>query len=286
MQKKRNFDEILEKHITGLGNIVIKRNVDKLTEEEFADVRHDWFGASDSSKLLDLNPFPRGTLKELIDDKVERFTDPTIGLKGSVRKGKDLEPFVIKKAEELLGIKIEKPTVMYGMPFYGLSVNYDGVHQLAPNVFIPIEIKIVTKWGKKYYDFSKSTNLESPDFNNKMFKLERDIVPYPNVLPENFEPKSEIFETQLAEYHAHISGIPIYYYTQLQQQMLFMQSPFGILIVLDDDEWVMKLFKVDYNPIVALHLRDVALIANIQLYTRRDIALPKEVYELLEKKDL
>ena len=33
--------------------------------------------------------------------------------------------------------------------------------------------------------------------------------------------------------------------------MLFMESPFGILIVLDDDEWVMKLFKVDYNPIVA-----------------------------------
>ena len=86
-------------------------------------------------------------------------------------------------------------------------------------------------YGQKYYNF------------NKAFFSEIDgMLP----LPENYA-ASEInsIETKAMQY-----GIPPYYYTQLQQEMMALNAPYGLLSVLRDSDWRLFTFYVHPDPFV------------------------------------
>ena len=91
-----------------------------------------------------------------------------------------------------------------------ITINFDGVTG-TPKQYIPAEIKVVTMYGEKHYDFSKAMYHE---------QINR-FLP----LPEDVSDRNWSIENKAAYY-----GIPPYYYTQLQQQqMLGLNAPFGYL---------------------------------------------------------
>lgn len=210
-------------------------NIDQVSEEQYAQIRMQGAGASDSSKLLNVNPFPNGTFDDLVKEKVLGIVDESIGKKASVRMGKEIEPLILEKAEKcpyLKAIKVYKPCNMYkdDNPTF-LTVNFDGVAELEEEILLlPVEAKAVTKYGRKYYDFNKST------FYTKdgEWKEPRILIP----------PKININEPLYYEQLAKEYGIPVYYFTQIQQQMISLGSSYGYLAALDVDNWDMHLFKI------------------------------------------
>ena len=227
-----NLDEILNS-ICQNGYIkfdVVFEDITSVSEEEYQQARMDWLGASDSSKLLNVNPFSEHPYDDLVDEKAYKKVDEEIGKKASVRMGKDLEPLIIKKLQEVF-TNLIKPANMYGNKEYGLEVNFDGVmideeHQQGT----PVEIKTVTKWGKKYYDLSKA-------FMSQEDGVWQPINIYtPSLLGESYPDSYE----EAADHY----GIPVYYYTQLQQQMMALNSKVGYLAILDTDKWNVHIFFI------------------------------------------
>jgi hypothetical protein len=217
--------------VTGLDltNTMLKvavPNIDQYSNEEYALLRRHGFGASDSSIILGVNPYK--TRDELIQEKISKTLseeEKAVGEKVAVRKGRDLEALIIRKFEKYFGQECIKPKDMYmhkDYPF--ITINFDGVTG-TPKQYIPAEIKVVTMYGEKHYDFSKAMYYEQIDR----------FLP----LPEDVSDRNWSIENKAAHY-----GIPPYYYTQLQQQMLGLNAPFGYLSVLADRDWYMRTFFV------------------------------------------
>jgi|SRR5690554_277065 len=214
-------------------------NLDKLTDEEFSNIRHNSFGASDSSRILGVNPFPGGTKDELYFEKANRINNDEIGKKPTVRMGKDLEPLILKKLEETTGQLILKPTDMFLNHITGQSVNYDGVwFDKEINKYIPREIKTVSIWGGKYYNFNKAINL---DENPEGIALHA----FKEKIPKEITFKGEDPMANLIQFNADAAGIPVYYYTQLQQQMSLMGAPYGTLTVINVRDWTLYEFTIE-----------------------------------------
>ena len=116
-----------------------------------------------------------------------------------------------------------------------LTLNYDGVAE-ENQVLIPIEAKLVSKYGEKYYNKDKT-------------------------LEENKEVDMKIEGDSL---EAHIKrkalriGIPAYYYTQVQQEIMGLNAPYGYLAVLFDDSWTFKLYLVKADNYVQNKIIDIA----------------------------
>jgi hypothetical protein len=64
-------------------------------------------------------------------------------------------------------------------------------------------------------------------------------------LPENVSAKNWGIENKAAFY-----GIPPYYYTQVQQEMMALNAPFGHLSVLLDRTWMMYTFYIPKDDMV------------------------------------
>ena len=220
------------------GALVVKvEHIDQVSEEEYAMLRKESFGGSDSSILCGVNLYK--TLNQLIKEKNCKYiTDEEreVGNKAIVRKGKDLEPIILDKAAQELGIEINKPTAMFEFkeePI--LTLNYDGVAE-ENQVLIPIEAKLVSKYGEKYYNKDKT-------------------------LEENKEVDMKIEGDSL---EAHIKrkalriGIPAYYYTQVQQEIMGLNAPYGYLAVLFDDSWTFKLYLIKADNYVQNKIIDIA----------------------------
>lgn len=220
------------------GALVVKvEHIDQVSEEEYAMLRKESFGGSDSSILCGVNLYK--TLNQLIKEKNCKYItdeEKEVGNKAIVRKGKDLEPIILDKAAQELGIKINKPTAMFEFkeePI--LTLNYDGVAE-ENQVLIPIEAKLVSKYGEKYYNKDKT-------------------------LEENKEVDMKIEGDSL---EAHIKrkalriGIPAYYYTQVQQEIMGLNAPYGYLAVLFDDSWTFKLYLVKADNYVQNKIIDIA----------------------------
>ena len=220
------------------GVLVVKiAHIDQVSEEEYAMLRKESFGGSDSSILCGVNLYK--TLNQLIKEKNCKYItdeEKEVGNKAIVRKGKDLEPIILDKAAQELGIKINKPTAMFEFkeePI--LTLNYDGVAE-ENQVLIPIEAKLVSKYGEKYYNKDKT-------------------------LEENKEVDMKIEGDSL---EAHIKrkalriGIPAYYYTQVQQEIMGLNAPYGYLAVLFDDSWTFKLYLVKADNYVQNKIIDIA----------------------------
>lgn len=220
------------------GALVVKvEHIDQVSEEEYAMLRKESFGGSDSSILCGVNLYK--TLNQLIKEKNCKYItdeEKEVGNKAIVRKGKDLEPIILDKAAQELGIEINKPTAMFEFkeePI--LTLNYDGVAE-ENQVLIPIEAKLVSKYGEKYYNKDKT-------------------------LEENKEVDMKIEGDSL---EAHIKrkalriGIPAYYYTQVQQEIMGLNAPYGYLAVLFDDSWTFKLYLVKADNYVQNKIIDIA----------------------------
>jgi hypothetical protein len=195
---------------------VVHQDVRQLNEEQFAMIRRNGIGASDTAAILGAYTGFGMTVDQLIQQKINNeYTEEEaeIGKKPAVRKGKDLEAIIIEKAAKSLGKSVQKDFAMYRMvDFPCLTVNFDG--RLEDGT--PVEVKFCTTYGDKYYDFTKDE--QSPFVS------------------------SDIFEC--AQYY----GIPPYYYVQIQQQIMAAKTDHGYLCVLRDKDWELYVFKIHANP--------------------------------------
>lgn len=196
-----------------------------MSPEEFANARREGIGASDASVILGTNPW--ADLNELIEDKIATGVTAKnleVAGKASVRKGIDLEPLVLKKAEELLGTPVYKPEDMYriaGSPW--LTVNYDGLAWTLGQ-WMPVEAKTVTQFGEKQWNWAKSWQPAM-------------------TLPYRFTSVATDPKERCEQASAHY-GIPPYYYCQLQQQMLGCGATMGLMAALHDKDWTLRLYLV------------------------------------------
>lgn len=196
-------------------------NVSDLSEDEYALVRRKGLGASDSSVLLGVNPYKQKS--DLIVEKRSKvITDEerAIKMKDAVRKGFDLEPLILQKYVKLTGNPEPiKPTAMYQIKATPcLTINFDGVAQ-ADDFLIPVEAKFVTTYGDKYYNRTHAMKREFGEC-----ALVRTSRAYTDSI-DRIKAKAEA------------CGIPPYYYTQVQQQMYGLGSPYGLLVALHDKGW-------------------------------------------------
>lgn len=208
--------------IDGLKHLkVVWENVTELLESDpnmFTMLRRNSLGASDSSVVLGVNPF--NTVEKLIEQKCSKeltADEIRVANLASVRKGSELEPIILKKFVEWSLMGAQKPTAMYTHESYPwLTVNFDGI--VHPN--IPVECKLVTKYAEKYWDTSKA------------MRDRYDSIPKPKNQDKSVEEK------------AADAGIPIYYYTQVQQQLLFADAPYAYLAAMFDNDWEMHYFMI------------------------------------------
>ena len=226
------------KDIEDLGILTIKiNNINELSEEDYALVRKESFGGSDSSILCEVNLYKN--IEQLIKEKNSKFLtdeEKAVGDKPIVKKGRDLEPIILNKAAALLNREVYKPTAMFEFkdePI--LTLNYDGVCKIEDKL-IPVEAKLVSKYGEKYY--SKDKTIE--DNMDVDMKVEGDSL------------------------EAHIKrkalkiGIPAYYYTQVQQEIMGLNAPYGYLAVQFDESWDFKLYYVKADTYVQNKIKDIA----------------------------
>lgn len=209
-------------------------NIDAVSKEEFTQLRRKGFGGSDSSVLVGVNPF--STISDLIASKVRTELseeEKAIGKLAAVRKGNDLEPLIITKATAILETQVFKPPHMYRFKDYPyLTMNFDGVTDLHGKQYIPVEIKVCTFRGEKHYNkFKALYDEERPEGS--------EVIPEPEDISEN--------NISIEERAAHY-GIPPYYFTQLQQEMMALDAPFGFIAVLFESDWNVRIFKVWKDP--------------------------------------
>ncbi len=224
----KDIDEIiLEKRAGVLKDVC---NASELTNDEYALVRKDYLGASDSSILCGVNLYKN--LEELVIEKNTRYItdqDREIGNKPAVRKGRDLEPLILRKFEEAREIHLAKPKLMYShVEFPYLATNFDGVIE---DILIPVEAKFVTRYGERYYN--KTANEE---------------------VARQFDVTKRGPIAEHIKFWADKCGIPAYYYTQVQQQIFFLGSDYGYLCALFEESWDFKIFYIPRDEYTISHI--------------------------------
>lgn len=204
-------------------------DVDLLKSEDFTLIRRDGFGGSDSSYLCNVNPYD--SLTNIIDQKARtKLTQEEleVGNQIAVIKGNDLEPLIIKKFEQVMGMKCWKPTDMYRFKdFPYLKMNFDGVTG-TPKQYIPVEIKVVTKRGERHYNECLAYYTSQRGFSS---------------IPQNYSIAENSIQTKAAQY-----GIPPYYYTQLQDEMMALNAPYGYLCTLWESSWTVHMYFIWRDP--------------------------------------
>ena len=218
--------------------IVVHDNMAELSRTDktaFAILRRNGFGASDSSILLGVNPYEKGVdnlieqkcLKELTPEEIRVSELP------SVRKGSDLEPLILQKFEDWANIGLRKPEPMYKLKDEPqLTVNFDGVAEIQ-NQFIPVEAKCVSSFAHKYWDLRKSI---------------------PNIFGGT---KYQVGGKNVKDHIEQVSsfiGIPPYYYTQVQQQLLALKADFGYLVGLFEKDWNIHVYRIYRDDFVIQQL--------------------------------
>lgn len=227
---KRN-EFIKELDVTRTPLRVVVENVDALSPEQFTLVRRDGFGASDSSILMGVNPYQ--TLQDLIKQKATSTLsqeEKEVATKTAVRKGNDLEPLIIQKARNIFNQEIIKPKDMYEFkdaPY--MRMNFDGVLNDSKQ-YIPCEIKVATKAGQRHYNPGKAIYSELFGWRN---------------FPENVSNTNNDIAVKSGFY-----GIPPYYYTQVQIEMLGLDAPYGYLACMFDTDWIVHIFMIYADPTV------------------------------------
>lgn len=263
------WDKKITEYLSKRDIVVRAENASTMEQEDFKEIRFDGFGASDSGHIMGIHPFAPGTPQGLLEDKINRVYDETIGKKAIVRMGSDLEDLIIKKTSEVIERFIFKPSHMYGKE-NGLNTNFDGViildDMLARNTIIPAEIKTISFYGGKYYDFDKAVLIEGPEGSEedtwKSLLTKKVEIEY---APDDYMPERRPIERHIL-YNAELAGIPPYYYTQVQQQIDFLDSTYGYLFAMDIKNWTLYGFKIprDKHCIKGLNSRAGKLIVKLK----------------------
>lgn len=232
VNKQIKNEEVREIDLNRVPVEIAVENIDSVSKEEFTQLRRQGFGGSDSSTLVGVNPF--NTITDLIQSKIRTELseeEKAIGKLSAVRKGNDLEPLVINKATEILQTVVFKPPHMYRFKDYPyLTMNFDGVTDMERKQYIPVEIKICTYKGEKHYNKFKAFYDESLP---EPLRMEQ-----PDISEANMS-----IEERAAHY-----GIPPYYFTQLQQEMMALDAPYGFIAVLFETDWYVRIFKAYKDP--------------------------------------
>ena len=225
----------------GVLDVAIK-DIQSMSHEDYALARKNFFGASDSSILCGVNLYKN--MDQLVTEKNAKFLtkeEQEVGEKPIVKKGYDIEPIILDKAGAELNKEIFKPKDMFKFKDVdGLSVNYDGVIE-EDNNLVPVEAKLVSKYGEKYYN-------KSVTFAQAMVVGDK---------------QEGIGLEQHIKKKALKLGIPPYYYTQVQQEIAGLNAPHGYLAAMFDETWSFKLF---YIP------RDEYVIQNIYNLCKENIS--------------
>lgn len=227
-------------------------NVQALSDDEYALARRKGLGASDSSILLGVNPYKQKS--DLIVEKRSTIIteeERAIKMKDAVRKGFDLEPLILQKYVKLTGdVEPIKPTAMYQITNTPcLTINFDGVtftKDTADPYLIPVECKFVTTYGDKYYNKEHALKREFGECS-----LVKTCRAYTDAV-DRIKAKAEQI------------GIPPYYYTQVQQQMYGLGSPFGYLCALHDKGWETVLYFIPRDEDC---IRNI-IISGVKIWTK------------------
>lgn len=220
---------ILEK---GVLSVDIEDMASLSTEDPaaFAMARRSGLGASDSSIYLGVNLYK--DVDQLITEKRSIGLTPEeieVSNKEAVRKGRDLEPIILDKFAKQFNIEVNKPSPMFRLKdFPQLTINYDGIIHMHTEV-IPVEAKFVSIYGDKYWDKTKSIDSLAVVRNYTVYA--RDII-------EHIKEAAKLY------------GIPPYYFTQIQQQMLGTNAQWGYFAVLFDKGWDFKAFSISRDLLV------------------------------------
>ena len=234
VNKQIRNEEVREIDLKRVPIEIAVENIDAVSKEEFTQLRRIGFGGSDSSVLVGVNPF--STISDLIQSKVRTELseeEKAIGKLTAVRKGNDLEPLIIDKATEILDTVVFKPPHMYRFKEYPyLTMNFDGVTDIDGKQYVPVEIKVCTFKGEKHYNKFKAI------FDQSLPENEQTRLEQPDISEANMT-----IEERAAHY-----GIPPYYFTQVQQEMMALDAPFGFLAVLFESDWYVRIFKIFKDP--------------------------------------
>ncbi len=265
-------------------------NAADMKAEEFALIRRQGFGGSDAAVLIGANPYTKtymevhgrdGITEPLVVQKARLIlteSEKAVGTLAAVRKGNELESLIMKKAQAALGVLVQKPVHLYRFKQYPyLTMNFDGVGTFmkpkkqtidpqeyqeeipgqpienpevkypAPDFswlgkhhgYAPVEIKVATFKGQKNYNPSKAVYSEQ-----RLFMGLNPWISAP-------EPLTDVqLRSMSVEEKAAYFGIPIYYYPQLQQEMMAVDANGGFLAVMFDTDWIMHILYVQKDPIV------------------------------------
>lgn len=223
-----DINKDVDKRITDIGVLRIdtENAYDSavMDKKAFILMRRNGLGGSDSSVLLGVNPYKK--LEDLITDKCMTHVTPmelAVGDKVNVRKGSDLEPLILQKFSEWSGETVYKPNTMFRFndPTC-LTINFDGV-VFKDDFQFPVEAKFVSTFADKYWKTS-------------------------NALPHYCTPNSPVLPGGVLKHHietaASLYGIPAYYYTQIQQEMMGLNAPYGYLAALFDRDWTLRVYRI------------------------------------------
>lgn len=221
-------------------------------ENEFALIRRNGFGASDAATLLGVSPFTGIT--ELIKQKASKEVteeELKIGRMPQVRMGIDLEDFILGKFEQWSGLSCKKPKPMYRLvEFPALTVNFDGLidedssHPLRDT---PVEVKCVSMFGEgkkdnRYWIHEKAmTSIDMIPVHVK--------IPTMRITPDTIKAL------------AKECGIPVYYYTQCQQQILAANAEQCFLAAMHTKDWTLRIYHIPRNEDVINKLKEESYLA-------------------------
>lgn len=234
-------------------------NKQKTDPKEFALIRRNGFGASDAATLLDVSPW--SGITELIDQKASTEVtekELAIGEMPQVRMGAELEPFVLGKFEEWSGLEVIKPDPMYRIAeFPQLTVNFDGlIHTEGHPLYnAPVEAKVVSMFGEGKKDNKYWTH-------EKAMKSIDEIPVHRHIPTERLNPDT-------IRALAKECGIPVYYYTQCQQQMLAANSEHCFLTAMHTKDWTFRVYHVPRCEAVIGMLKQSAYVNWKKVETKR-----------------
>lgn len=241
-------------------------NIDQYVNSDYALLRKDGLGTSDSSIVLGVNPYT--TKNELIQQKCRDYLteeELAVGDKAAVRKGRELEPLIIHKHTQIIGRRIIKPVDMYKHKEYPyIRFNFDGVIDKVYNEdgtyqYIPDEIKTITRTGQRHWDKYKAVFTEALGWEK---------------VPENVSK-----ERMTIEQKADFYGVPPYYYTQLQQQIFGLNAPYGFLTIMFETTWEVLSYFIwrDDRTINQLIIEDTKAWNKIEELRPKDFDLGVEI---------
>ena len=200
----------------------------------FAMNRRKGFGASDSSIILGVNKWT--TPEQLIAQKnTDGITkeELEVGEKPQVRMGADLEDFLLHRWANLNKLfvpeDINKPDMQYRFKdFPYLTVNFDGLlHHRRP-----VEFKFTSMYAHKHWNWDKGISEFDPEYAAKLLNLKAQRYGSAASLQEHIKVTADMY------------GIPPYYFTQIQQQIMAMNADYGYLVAMKTVDWTMYTYKI------------------------------------------